>query len=67
MPVDFRDAAERHYEDAGYLLADDRLSDADHLFGLSGECALKAVMLYVGYGAPTRWRARRWSSPGACQ
>jgi hypothetical protein len=48
MPVDFRDAAERHYEDAGYLLADDRLADADHLFGLSGECALKAVMFSLG-------------------
>ncbi|MBI5606694.1 MAG: SAM-dependent methyltransferase [Deltaproteobacteria bacterium] len=48
MPVDFRDAAERHWEDAGHLLAETRLANADHLFGLSAECALKAVMLSMG-------------------
>jgi len=48
MPVDYRDAAERHWEDAGYLLTDTRLANADHLFGLSAECALKAVMLSLG-------------------
>jgi hypothetical protein len=48
MPPDFRDAAERHWEDATYLLADSRLANADHLFGLSAECALKAVMLGLG-------------------
>ena len=48
MPVDFRDAAERHWEDAGYLLAGKRLANADHLFGLSAECALKAVMRALG-------------------
>jgi len=44
MPTDFRDAAERHFEDAGYLEAGNRPANADHLFGLSAECALKAVM-----------------------
>lgn len=48
MPADFRDAAERHYKDAEYLLTYDRLANADHLFGLSAECALKAVMLPLG-------------------
>jgi hypothetical protein len=48
MPVDFCDAAQRHWEDAGYLLADARLANADHLFGLSAECALKAIMLALG-------------------
>jgi len=48
MPVDFYDAAQRHWEDAGYLLADARLANADHLFGLSAECALKAIMLALG-------------------
>ena len=48
MPVDFRDAAERHSEDAGHLLGDARSANADHLFGLSAECALKAVMLSLG-------------------
>ena len=48
MVVDFRDAAERHWEDAVHLLADNRLANADHLWGLSAECALKAVMLSLG-------------------
>ncbi|MBF0336645.1 MAG: SAM-dependent methyltransferase [Nitrospirae bacterium] len=48
MPLDYRDAAQRHYEDAEYLLADARLANADHLFGFSAECALKAVMLSLG-------------------
>lgn len=48
MPVDFCDAAQRHWEDAGYLLEDARLANADHLFGLSAECALKAIMLALG-------------------
>lgn len=48
MPNDFRDAAERHWEDAGYLLTDSRIANADHLFGLSAECALKAIMVTLG-------------------
>ena len=45
MSADFCDAAERHREDAEHLFNDNRLANADHLFGLSAECALKAVML----------------------
>ena len=48
MPTDFRNAAERHYNDAGYLLVDKRLANADHLYGLSAECALKSVMKGLG-------------------
>jgi hypothetical protein len=48
MPVDFRDAAERHWEDAACLLAESHMANADHLFGLSAECALKAIMLALG-------------------
>jgi hypothetical protein len=48
MPPDFRDAAERHWEDANCLLADKRLANTDHLLGLSAECALKAVMFGLG-------------------
>jgi len=48
MCVDFHDAAKRHFEDAEYLLKDTRLANADHLFGLSSECALKAVMIWLG-------------------
>jgi hypothetical protein len=32
----------------GYLFSDDRWANADHLFGLSAECALKAVMRALG-------------------
>ncbi len=48
MPVDYRDAAERHWKDAEYLFSDARLANADHLFGLAAECALKAVMHGLG-------------------
>lgn len=52
MHPDYRDAAERHWEDASYLSADKRFANADHLYGLSAECALKAVM--QGLGMPLR-------------
>lgn len=48
MDPDYRDAAQRHWEDAGLLLAHERLANADHLFGVAAECALKAVMLSLG-------------------
>lgn len=48
MNAHFHDAAQRHWEDAGYLFAAQRLANADHLFGLAAECALKAVMLPLG-------------------
>jgi hypothetical protein len=44
MDVDFHDAANRHWEDAGHLLIDQRLANADQLFGIAAECALKAIM-----------------------
>ncbi len=58
MPSDFRDAADRHFEDAGLLGSNKRVANADHLFGLSAECALKAVMQGLGMklradGAPS--------------
>jgi len=47
MP-DFKDAAERHWSDAGTLFQQSRLANADHLFGMAAECALKAVMQALG-------------------
>lgn len=47
MP-DYYDAAQRHIDDAHHLLALTRLANADHLFGVSAECALKAIMLSLG-------------------
>lgn len=63
MPTDYGDAAERHWEDAEHLLADNRFANADHLFGLSAECALKSVMLRLGMalqvdGAPQERKHR---------
>lgn len=48
MPTDYSDSANRHWNDGCYLYADNRLANADQLFGLSAECALKAVMLGLG-------------------
>ena len=48
MSVDFRDAAERHWIDAGFLLDKNRMANTDHLLGMAAECALKAVMLALG-------------------
>jgi hypothetical protein len=50
MPVDFRDAAERHWIDAGFLFAKNRMANTDHLLGMAAECALKAIMLARGMG-----------------
>jgi hypothetical protein len=48
---DFRAAARRHHDDAGFLLADSRWANADHLAGLAAECALKAIMQFTPFGA----------------
>jgi|SRR5579862_107017 len=52
MSVDFCDAAHRHYEDATQLFESKKFPNADHLYGLGAECALKAIM--VGLGAPAK-------------
>ena len=43
-PPDFVDAHRRHWEDGNLLCDHDRRANAAHLFGLSAECGLKAVM-----------------------
>lgn len=53
MSTDFRDTSARHFEDAEILLAQTRAANADHLFGLSAECSLKAVMLALGMAVNT--------------
>ncbi len=52
MGTDFCDAAYRHYTDAALLAEQKRVPNADHLYGLSAECSLKAVM--VGLGAASK-------------
>lgn len=51
MSSNFKDSSERHLLDAEHLLQDpqdQRLANADHLFGISAECSLKAVMVGLG-------------------
>lgn len=45
VPEDFANAADRYWLDANSLHQTGRLATADHLFGVSAECALKAVMV----------------------
>lgn len=49
--VDYTDAHERHWSDAELLFDRQRWANADHLYGMSAECGLKAVM--IGLGLPT--------------
>ncbi len=48
MSLDYLDASERHFDDGELLLSKGRLANADHLFGMSAECSLKAVMVALG-------------------
>ena len=48
LPVDYMDSHIRHWEDAEFLYNDHRLPNADHLYGFSAECGLKAVLLKLG-------------------
>lgn len=48
LTADFIDAHERHWEDAELLFECHRWAGADHLYGLSAECGLKAVMKASG-------------------
>jgi len=52
MEIKFQEAARRHFQDAEMLKEAKRMPNADHLYGLAAECALKAVM--VALGVPTR-------------
>lgn len=48
MVTDFHDAHLRHLSDADTLYIAQRWANADHLYGLSAECGLKALMLKFG-------------------
>ena len=45
MAANFRVAAQRTYRDAAYLEQHPRIANADHLYGLAAECALKAILV----------------------
>lgn len=48
MPSDFYNSFERHKKDAELLWNSNRWANADHLYGLAAECALKALLLTQG-------------------
>lgn len=48
MAPDFHDAHHRHWEDAELLLENNRLANADHLYGMAAECGLKRLMIVFG-------------------
>jgi hypothetical protein len=45
VPEDFANSSDRYWIDADTLFNNGRLATADHLFGVSAECALKAIMV----------------------
>ena len=57
--ADFADAHLRHWTDAELLYGRERWPNADHLYGLSAECGLKAVMRRLGMPAETPSRYRK--------
>jgi hypothetical protein len=68
MGVDFLDAAYRHWSDAMYLCDGERFATADHLYGLSAECAIKAILVASGVpieadGSPKRGSLYRCHLP----
>ena len=58
-PADFTDAHRRHWEDAELLFDAGRWANADHLYGVSAECGLKAIMLKLGMKVDDRGAPRR--------
>jgi|TARA_R110000868_G_scaffold357146_1_gene618542 hypothetical protein len=48
MKTDFVDAQQRHWQDAELLFNQQRWANADHLYGFSAECGLKALMQIFG-------------------
>lgn len=61
MNENYAEAAMRHYQDAKFLDDKSRRENADHLYGLSVECAIKSVVVglkpFVNSGA---WEANHF-------
>jgi hypothetical protein len=51
---DFLSSAERHFEDGEILWQIRRLDNAGHLYGIAGECAIKAVCIEESGNRPTK-------------
>lgn len=48
MQSNFLDAHYRHWQDAELLFQTERWANADHLYGMAGECGLKHLMRTFG-------------------
>ncbi|MDE0060089.1 MAG: hypothetical protein OXI22_10505 [Defluviicoccus sp.] len=62
---DYADAHDRHWRDAELLFAYPAPANADHLYGLSAECGLKAVLEVEGQPVAPTYRLhvdRLWSA-----
>ena len=57
--ADFVDAHRRHWKDAELLFEHERWANADHLYGFSAECGLKAVMASLGMPVDSRGAPQR--------
>ena len=58
LTEDFLDAMDRHWRDAELLRSSERLANADHLYGLSAECGLKALLEQDGNRIEGRTRCQ---------
>ena len=52
MSENYTEAALRHWRDAELLKEQNRVENADHLFGVAAECALKAQVSGGSYCEP---------------
>lgn len=56
MNEDFPNAAKRHWIDGKLLHEQERLDNADQLYGFAAECALKYVLVSLGHFSPETHR-----------
>jgi len=57
MPEAYADAAQRHWADATLLESEKRIPNADQLYGIAAECAIKAALV-VAFAASGRLAPR---------
>ena len=63
MTFNYAQAARRHNADATLLLANQRIANADHLYGFAAECALvKIIQTLPGTEPVTVHASRRLTS-----
>jgi hypothetical protein len=48
-PIDFHQAAKRHFYDADLLMDHNRQATAGQLYGFTAECGIKSLLVWKGY------------------